>query len=71
MVMTLDHVCLMIKKLYKKPADKVAPVERRFLLQQLLLFFRMCHYDNLKELTVILANLLSVLLRQCVWGISL
>ena len=49
-VMTLDHVRLMIKKLYKRPAEKVAPADRRFLLQQLLLFFGMRRYNDLKEI---------------------
>ena len=40
-VISLDHVRLMIKKLYKRPAEKVALDDRRFLLQQLLLFFGM------------------------------
>ena len=48
--MTSDHVRLMIKKLYKKPAEKVAPADRRILLQQLLLFFGMRRYDDLKEI---------------------
>ena len=51
-VMTLDHVRLLIRKLYKKPARKVAPADRRFLVQQLLLFFGMRRYDDLKEITV-------------------
>ena len=50
MVMTLNHVSLMIKNLYKRPAEKVAPADRRFLLQQLLLFFRMRRYDNMREM---------------------
>ena len=49
-VMTLDHVRLMIRKFYKKPAEKVASADRRFLLQQLLLFFSMRRYADLKEL---------------------
>ena len=32
-VMTLDHVRLMMKKLYKRPVEKVTPANRRFLLQ--------------------------------------
>ena len=48
--MTLDHVRLMIKKLYKRPVEKVALVDRRFLLQQSLLFFGMRRYDDLREL---------------------
>ena len=50
--MTLDHVRLMIKKLYKRPAEKVALADRRFLLQQLLQFFGMRRYDDLKEIQV-------------------
>ena len=34
-VMRIDHIRLMIKKLYKKPACKVAPGDRWFLVQQL------------------------------------
>ena len=50
--MTIDHVRLLIRKLYKKPAVKVKPADRRFLLQQLFLFFRMRRFDDIKELTV-------------------
>ena len=32
-VMTLDHVRLLIGRYYKKPAKKVSPANRRFLVQ--------------------------------------
>ena len=39
--MRIDHVCLMIKTLYKRPVSKISPANRRFLLQQLFIFFGM------------------------------
>ena len=51
-VMTIDHVRLFIGKLYKKPARKVRQVDRRFLVQMLLLFFGMKRFDDIKELRV-------------------
>ena len=38
-VMTLNNVRLFIGRYYKKPAKKVSLVNRRFLVQQLLMFF--------------------------------
>ena len=51
-VMTLDHVRLLIGRYYKRPARKVCPRDRRFLLHQLLMFFRMRRFDNLREVRV-------------------
>ena len=48
--MILDYVRLMIKKLYKRPAEKVAMADRRFLLQQLLLFSGMRRNNDMKEI---------------------
>ena len=50
--MTLDHVRLLIGRLYKKPAKKVSLVNRRFLLLQLLMFFGMRRFDDLREVRV-------------------
>ena len=51
-VMTLDHVRLLIGRFYKKPAKKVSLANRRFLLQQLLMFFGMRRFDDLREIQV-------------------
>ena len=51
-VMTLDHVRLLIGRLYKRPAKKVCPRDRRFLLHQLLMFFGMRRFDDLREVRV-------------------
>ena len=51
-VMTIDHVKLLIGRFYKKPAKKVCPKDRRFLLHQLLSFFGMRRFDDLKEIRV-------------------
>ena len=48
-VMTLDHMRLLIGGFYKKPAKKVCPKNRRFLLNQLLMFFGMRRFDDLGE----------------------
>merc|ERR1712240_624679 len=50
-VMRLKHVRLMIKLYYKRPAWKVTPLDRRFLVQQLFLYFGMRRYDDIKEIT--------------------
>ena len=51
-VMTLDHMRLLIGRYYKRPARKVCPRNRRFLLHQLLMFFRMRRFDDLREIRV-------------------
>ena len=51
-VMRIDHVRLMIRKLYKKPACKVSLSDRRFLVQQLFLYFGMRRFDDIKEVMV-------------------
>ena len=51
-VMTLDHVRLLIGRYYKRPARKVCPRDRRFLLHQLLMFFGMTRFDDLREVRV-------------------
>ena len=51
-VMTIDHIRLFIGKLYKRPARKVKPADRRFLVKMLLLFFGMKRFDDVKELKV-------------------
>ena len=50
--MTLDHVRLLIGRYYKKPARKVSPANRKFLLHQLLMFFGMRRFDDLREVQV-------------------
>ena len=42
----------MIGKLYRKPACKVAPCDRRFFMQQLFLYFGMQRFDDIKEVMV-------------------
>ena len=51
-VMSLDHVRLLICKLFKRPAVKVKPADRRFLVMMLLLFFGMKIFDDIKRLRV-------------------
>ena len=50
-VMRMEHVRLMIKLYYKRPARKVSALDRRFLVQQLFLYFGMRRYDDIKEIT--------------------
>ena len=57
-VMSLDHVRLLICKLFKRPAVKVKPADRRFLVMMLLLFFGMKRYDDIKRLRVCDINVL-------------
>ena len=51
-VMSLDHVRLLICKLFKRPAVKVKPADWRFLVMMILLFFGMKRYDDVKRLRV-------------------
>ena len=39
-MMRMDHVRMILRKLYQRPAYKVVPGERQFLVQQLFIFFR-------------------------------
>ena len=41
----------MIKMHYRRPARKVAALDRRFSVQQLFLYFGMRRYDDIKEIT--------------------
>ena len=50
--MRLDHIKLMIKLFYKRPAKKVSALDRRFLVQQMFLYFGMKCYDDIKQVTV-------------------
>ena len=58
-VMTLDHIRLFICKLYKKPASKVKPADRRFLVMMMLLFFGIRRFDDIKKLRVCDINVLK------------
>merc|ERR1712240_514492 len=49
--MRMEYVTLMIKLYYKKPAWKVSALDRRFLVQQLFLYFGMRRYDDIKKIT--------------------
>ena len=49
--MRIEHVRLMIKLYYRRPARKVSALDRRFLVQQLFLYFGMRRYDDIKEIT--------------------
>ena len=49
-VMTLDHIRLFICKLFKRPALKFKPADRRFLVMMILMFFGMKHFDDVKQL---------------------
>ena len=40
-VMRMEHIRLMIKLYYRRPARKVSALDRRFLVQQLFLYFGM------------------------------
>ena len=57
-VMSLDHVRLLICKLFKRPAAKVKPADRRLLVMMLLLFFGMKRFDDIKRLRVCDINVL-------------
>ena len=57
-VMLLDRVRLLICKLFKRPAVKVKPADRRFLVMMLLLFFGMKRHDDIKRLRVCDINVL-------------
>ena len=48
--MTLDHVRLFICKLFKTPASKVKPMDRRFLMMMIIMFFGMKRFDDIKQL---------------------
>ena len=50
--MRLDHIKLMIKLFYKRPAKKVSALGRRFLVQQMFLYFGMKCYDDIKQITI-------------------
>ena len=49
-VMTLDHVRLFICKLFKRPALKVKPADRMFLVMMILMFFGMKRFDDINQL---------------------
>ena len=49
-VMSLDHVRLLLCKLFKRPAVRVRPADWRFLVMMLLMFFGMKRYDDVKNL---------------------
>ena len=49
-VMTLDHIHLFICKLFKRPAFKVKPADRWFLMMMIIMFFGMKRYDDIKQL---------------------
>ena len=51
-VMRLNHIRLIIRKLYRKTACKVAPCDRRFLVQQIFLYFGMHGFNDIKEVMV-------------------
>ena len=51
-VMQIEHMRILIRKLYRKPASKVAAMDRRFLVQQMFLFFGMHWYGDIKEVIV-------------------
>ena len=51
-VMSLQHVRLLIGTLYKKPAERVKPAERRFLVMQLFMFFGIRRFDDIRMLRV-------------------
>ena len=57
-VMSLDHMRLLICKLFKRPAVKVKPADWRFLVMMLLLFFGMKRFDDIKRLRVCDINVL-------------
>ena len=52
--MELAHVKLLIliKRYFKKPAKKVSPGDRRFLVMMLVMFFGMRRFGDIKELCV-------------------
>ena len=51
-VMSLQHVRLLIGTLYKQPAERVKPADRRFLVMQLLMFFGIRRFDDIRMIRV-------------------
>ena len=51
-VMTVEHVRLLIKTLYKRPARRVKPADRRFLVMTLLMFFGIRRFSDIRMLRV-------------------
>ena len=51
-VMRIEHIRLMIKMYYRRPAKKVAVLDRRFLVLQIFLYFGMRRYDDIKDITL-------------------
>ena len=51
-VMTLNHIKLMLLKLYKRDASLVKPADRRFLVLTLLMFFGIKRFNDVQNLKV-------------------
>ena len=51
-VMTVSHVRLLIRTLYKRPAERVRPGDRRFLVMSLLMFFGIRRFSDIRMLRV-------------------
>ena len=48
-LMCLDHVRIMVKNLYKRPASRMLPADICVLVQQLFIFFGMQRFYDIKE----------------------
>ena len=51
-VMSLRHLDILVKNLYKKPASLVRPADRRCLLMQVLLFLGMKRFSDIQNIRV-------------------
>ena len=51
-VMTLNHIRLLLLRFYKRPACKVRPADRHFLMLMIIMFFGIKRFDDVKDLKV-------------------
>ena len=56
--MRLDHIRVMVNKLYRKPVSSVLPIERHFLVQQLFMFMRIISFVDIKKVRVMNVKIL-------------
>ena len=47
--MNIEHLKEFVKRHYRRPACKVSPVERRFLMMRVLLFFCMQRFSYIQD----------------------
>ena len=51
-LMSVRHLDILLKNLYKTPADRISPVERRCLMLQVVMFLGMKRFSDIKSLKV-------------------